>query len=105
MNEVNAVKRLVGQHVVVETDDWKLDAFLDWVPKSHSEECPDCHGEGTVGGGLKSIDGSRKCPTCHGVGSVTKGPTTPMPDIPPTLREHMRRAWWDFMQANAGVER
>jgi hypothetical protein len=92
---------LFAHRVVVETNDWKLDAFIDWMPKSHSEECPYCHGAGEVGGGFKSLDGARECPTCFGRGSVTKGPTTPKPEIPPALREHMRRAWFDFMYANS----
>lgn len=79
------------------TKDWELHAFLDWKELRHDEECTCCHGRGKVGGGFKDIDGPRQCPTCYGRGVVSKGPTTPRPELPPALVEHMRRAWWDFM--------
>lgn len=78
------------------TEDWELHAFLDWKPKQHTEECPDCYGKGTVGGGFKDIDGSRQCSTCCGTGRVTRAPTTPKPEMPAELVEHLRRAWWVF---------
>lgn len=78
------------------TKDWELHAFLDWKQKQHSVECPRCNGEREVGGGFKDIDGRRQCPECWGRGFVLKGATTPKPEIPPDLVEHMRRAWWDF---------
>jgi DnaJ-class molecular chaperone len=79
-----------------ENEDWKLHAFLDWKPKMKSVECPRCDGRGEVGGGFKDIDGPRPCPDCHGSGIKLVSPTSPQPEIPPDLLEHMRRAWWDW---------
>lgn len=87
------------EHEATETSDWKLGCFLEWRPKNHSETCPDCKGERTVGGGFKDLDGPRECPTCFGMGVLSKGPTTTMPELPKALVEHMRRAWWDFHNA------
>lgn len=84
----------------IETDDWKLGCFMDWRPKRHEEECPACHGAGEVGGGFKSLDGPRQCENCYGRGTVTKGPSTPKPELPKALTEHMRRAWWDFVNSD-----
>jgi len=84
---------------ITETDDWKLGCFMDWRPKSHEEECPYCHGKGEVGGGFKDLDGPRQCPECFGRRSITKGPMTPQPELPKALVEHMRRAWWDYLNA------
>lgn len=80
----------------IDTEDWNLGCFMEWRPKSHPETCPRCFGRKEVGGGFKDIDGPRECPECFGMGIITKGPRTPKPKIPAELREHMRRAWWDF---------
>lgn len=82
---------------ILETDDWKLDAFLDWTPKYRSVVCTHCDGTGKVGGGLKSIDGARTCSDCRGAGRTIEDPKTPMPDIPPKIKEHLRRAWFDYV--------
>ena len=87
--------------VVVETNDWKLGCFMEWRPKSHSETCPRCNGSGEIGGGFKDIDGPRECPQCFGSKFITKSPTTEMPELPAELKEHMRRAWWDFVNGKA----
>lgn len=79
------------------TKDWELHAFLDWKAIRRAETCTGCGGRGTVGGGFKDLDGPRQCNDCFGSGTVSKGPTTPRPELPPALVEHMRRAWWDFM--------
>lgn len=84
------------QQIKVETEDWKLDAFIDWVPKQHLEKCEHCSGRGTIGGGFKSLDSEETCPKCYGTGQVSKGPRVPRPELPKALVEHMRRAWWDF---------
>lgn len=84
---------------VVETTDWKLGCFMDWREKHHSEQCPSCHGIGEVGGGFKDLDGSRQCPKCLGLTYIMKGATTPKPELPADLVEHMRRAWWDYLNA------
>lgn len=88
--------------VNIETDDWALSCYLDWRPKNHEEECPDCHGRGECGGGFKDLDGPVQCPTCFGRRTVTKGPRTPKPELPKVLVEHMRRAWWDFFYKAGG---
>ena len=82
--------------VVIETDDWKLGCFMDWRPKRRAIGCEYCLGTGEVGGGFKSLDGPQQCPKCFGTKSVLISPTGAAPPIPPELREHMRRAWWDF---------
>ena len=87
---------------IVETDDWKLGAYMEWRPKHHSEECAHCRGRGKVGGGFKDMDGSRQCTSCYGTGNVSKPPKTPIPDLPPALVEHLRRAWWDFLNKPEG---
>lgn len=87
---------------VIETEDWKLGCFMEWRPKHHYEDCQSCLGEGMVGGGFKSLDGQRECPDCFGSGQVHKGPTTPKPELPPALVEHMRRAWWDYTNKLGG---
>lgn len=81
---------------VAETDEWKLGAWIDWREKPVRRKCQTCHGTGEIGGGFKDIDGPRTCPTCFGTGSVPSHPTTPKPDVPADLIEHMRRAWWDY---------
>ena len=87
----------VRPRIVAENDDWKLGCFMEWRAKSHLEVCPTCHGSKEVGGGFKSLDGPRECPECFGIGHITKGPKTPAPEIPAEMREHMRRAWFDFL--------
>ena len=79
-----------------DTEDWKLECFIDWRPKYHQEKCHNCNGLRMVGGGFGSIDGATECTTCHGTGSINKGPSTPRPELPLDLREHLRRAWYDF---------
>jgi hypothetical protein len=90
--------------VITENEDWKLGCFFDWRPKEKSIECPCCHGEGKVGGGLGDIDGPRDCPQCWGRKYKSVYPTSQKPEIPPALAEHMRRAWYDFFNANTGEE-
>ena len=82
--------------VVTETDEWKLGCFFEWRPKPKAIACPYCRGKGEVGGGFKDLDGPRPCPECWGTTIKSVAPTSPTPEIPPELRKHMRRAWWDF---------
>ena len=97
------VERIVRP--VAETDEWKLQCFLDWRPKYKDAPCPVCRGRGTVGGGFKDIDGPMDCPKCLGRGVTTVAPTSRPPAVPPELSEHMRRAWWDFFNGpNAGAK-
>ena len=86
---------------LTENDDWKLGCFMEWRPKNHTIDCPDCHGRGEVGGGFKDLDGPQTCPSCFGTKIKAVGPTTEKPELPPELVEHMRRAWWDFTHQQA----
>ena len=79
-----------------DTEDWHLGLFMDWTPKSRTVKCTTCDGSGKIGGGFKWIGEQEVCPDCNGTGYVVKGPDTPKPELPLDLREHMRRAWWDF---------
>lgn len=81
---------------IAETEDWKLGCFFEWRPKLKVIDCPHCHGRGTVGGGFKDLDGPQDCSECWGTKVKRVTPTTQPPEIPRELREHMRRAWWDF---------
>ncbi len=81
-----------------ETDDWKLDCFMDWVPKDHQEECASCHGTGkrSVGRMGWIDDDESVCRECNGKGWISRGPRVPKPELPKALLKHMRRAWEDF---------
>lgn len=79
-----------------DTEEWTLGAWLEWRPKERAVECSHCGGTGTVGGHFKDLDGPQPCPECHGSRFQLAKPTTPVPEIPADLREHMRRAWFDF---------
>lgn len=81
----------------VETDEWQLKAYMEWVPKCIREPCVHCNGTGSVGGGFKSLSGPEPCPKCCGARTVAAPPKSPRPEIPAGLREHMRRAWWDYV--------
>ncbi len=94
--ELERKEETVRPSIKIETEDWRLGCFLDWQPKQHFIQCPRCKGRGEVGGGFKSLDGPHQCPDCYGTRSISRGPTTPRPELPPALVEHMRRAWWDF---------
>lgn len=85
---------------IVENEDWKLGCFLEWRPKAQHKVCPDCNGKGKIGGHFKDLDGPRDCMTCFTSGSISMHPKTVPPEIPADLREHMRRAWWDYFHDN-----
>jgi DnaJ-class molecular chaperone len=80
---------------VVETDDWKLRCFFQWM--HHSVKCTTCGGRGETGGGFKDIDGPQVCNSCFGSGVKSEAPSTPVPEIPAGIQEHMRRAWFDYV--------
>lgn len=88
--------KVAAVKTVVETEDWKLGAFMEWRPISRQKTCPRCEGLKTGGDGFKWLDGPQDCPECLGRGYIWTEPTTKMPELPADLREHMRRAWWDF---------
>jgi hypothetical protein len=81
----------------IETPDWKLGCFMEWRPILRSVNCPTCSGTGEIFGGFSYMSENKKCHECAGVGRVTYKPTTQRPDLPADLVEHMRRAWWDFV--------
>lgn len=81
----------------IETEDWKLGAWIEWREKYKTEQCPYCFGSGTVGGGFKDLDGPQQCSTCWGTGFVKSKITSPKPELPVKLVEHMRRAWFDYI--------
>lgn len=66
--------------------------------------CPYCNGNGTVGGGFKSIDGPETCPQCYGTMSVIDREKSPVlaepPPVPSDLHEYMRQkmqiAWDEY---------
>ena len=80
----------------METEDWKLGCFLDWKPKHKSVTCPTCGGSGYTGGHFKDLDGPQECSRCFGAKVISVAPTSQRPEIPADIREHMRRAWFDF---------
>lgn len=85
-----------GSKFTHDTDDWKLDCFIDWSPKYHREDCKCCGGSGEIGGGLGWLGDKEVCPECHGLGYINEGPKTKKPELPKALVEHLRRAWWDY---------
>lgn len=80
----------------VDTEDWKLSAYMEWKPARSRVKCG-CDG-GMVGGHFKDMEGPRTCPECYGSGTKSFTPKTPKPEIPEALIEHMRRAWMDFWE-------
>jgi hypothetical protein len=87
----------MSQKPIIETEGWKLGCFIDWQPKSKVVTCPNCLGARTIGGGLGWLGDPEDCPKCFVTGSITQRTTEPKPDLPVELVEHMRRAWWDFV--------
>lgn len=88
----------------METEDWKLGAFLDWKPKHKTETCSNCGGSGYTGGHFKDLDGPQECNVCWGSKVVSVKPSSPRPEIPLDIREHMRRAWFDFYNGGEEIE-
>lgn len=82
---------------ILENEDWKIGAFLEWRPKPKVIKCPVCIGKGVVGGGLADLDGERECPECLGSGNKTLLPNSSPPEIPLGLKEHLRRAFFDYV--------
>lgn len=76
-----------------DTPEWRLKAFLQWVPINKTITCDHCNGTGQVGGGFKDIDGPRECPSCLGHKFITKQPETPEPEIPEKLKSALYKAW------------
>jgi len=84
----------------VDTKDWKLTALLDYKCKTESiyVKCDYCFGNGTVGGGFKSLDGPEACPRCYGAGGKsTYDHIEPKPTIPQDLIDHMRKAYQEYL--------
>ncbi len=79
------------------TDDWELHACLDWRRKWHTVKCEQCSGSGRQPRGMRDYgDDDYTCSSCLGRGTKQKESTSPKPEIPKELLEHMRRAWWDY---------
>lgn len=88
----------------LDTEEWHLACFMEWKPKKepYDIQCPSCHGRGAIGGHFKDLDGPRTCDQCSGSGQITHpGPSTPKPELPKELIEHLRKAWREFVIASA----
>lgn len=87
----------------IDTEDWRLAAYIDWRPNKEPQniQCTYCGGSGQIGGGFKSIDGSRDCPECFGRGHKTISEiSTDKPEVPKELIEHMRKAFFEYFNKN-----
>lgn len=83
-----------------DTDEWKISAQLDYVPKVEwvTEKCSTCGGTGMCGGGFKSLDDPEPCTKCGGSGETTKQvyPKSPKPKLPQDLIDYMRKAYLEY---------
>ena len=84
---------------IIETEDWKLSCYMEWRPKSKKITCPTCLGKGETGGHFKDLDGPQICNSCWGTKIKIVHAEGKPPELPPKLREHMRRAWFDFLHS------
>ena len=85
--------------IMIENEDWVLRVKFEWQSKPKQINCSVCNGKGFVGGGMFSLDNNKEnCNSCGGRGKVSKSPDfLTRPVVPPELVEHMRRAYWDFV--------
>ena len=82
-----------------DNEEWVLSAQVVWKPKHKDVQipCDVCSGNGTTGGGFKSIDGPETCYKCFGRGfTIQYSTTAPPPKVPPELVDHMRKAWLEY---------
>lgn len=83
-----------------DTEEWKISAYMDYVPKVEwvKEDCNTCGGSGTCGGGFKSLDDPQPCNNCSGLGWVNKRvfPKSPKPKLPQELLDYMRKAYLEY---------
>lgn len=84
---------------------WKLSCNLGFKKTEKcapiSEECPNCHGNGEIGGGFKSIDGPEECSTCLGHGKTYRWPTIPTaPQLPIELVGALRKTFNEFFDGS-----
>lgn len=83
-----------------DTEEWKISAYLDYVPKITGVDvtCPRCGGSGIMGGGFKSMDDPETCNHCWGVRTVfeRRYPKEPKPQLPQDLVDHMRKAYLEY---------
>lgn len=82
------------------TDEWRISATIDFVPKAIKEEveCDHCNGRGSVGGGFHSMTEKEPCDWCGGTGrkTILKRPYSMKPDVPQVLIDHMRKAYLEY---------
>lgn len=91
----------------LDTEDWRLAAYLDWKPnkKPIQTTCTRCGGSGQIGGHFKSLDDPQPCPECFGRGyREESGITTPKPEMPQSLVDHMRKALMEYCEQNKHKE-
>lgn len=82
-----------------DTEEWKISAYLDYVPKIEwvEEKCDKCGGSGMLGGGFKSLDDPEPCDNCvRGRRSKRVYPTSPKPLLPQDLLDYMRKAYLEY---------
>ncbi len=83
-----------------DTEEWKIDAYMDYVPKVKWKQvaCDECYGSGMMGGGFKSLDDPTQCHKCGGRGwrEVATHPAEPKPKLPQDLLDHMRKAYLEY---------
>ena len=81
---------------VKETEDWKLNCWLEWRSKPVVTDCVCCNGRGFVGGHFKDINGRRECEECFGSGKTTLHPKTQPPEIPDDLVIAIKEVWDNY---------
>ena len=87
---------------MTETEDWKLDIPVRWVPKKPDEKisCWACRGRG-----VDIMFGETECSECGGSGfRYTNYTTTPQPEVPQGLVEMLRNTYneWRVLHDNSG---
>lgn len=86
-------------------EDWELHACLDWQRKWKTVECDRCNGSGREPLAYRDYGDDITCTHCRGRGTREEQSTSPRPELPPALIEHMRRAWWDYFNPRAAADR
>ena len=82
------------------TEEWKISAYLEYVPKKTGEDvqCDRCNGKGTLGGGFKFLDDPEPCDKCFGKRTMWQRtyPKESKPKLPQELLDHMRKAYLEY---------
>ena len=83
-----------------ETDEWKIGAFLEYVPKKlmKTVECRNCGGRGRTNMHFGSLDEPEHCWECNGSGSreVMNHPRTPAPKLPQKMIDFMQKCYLEY---------